>query len=236
MRSPTGLAASPTMARAASAWGGSAGLGIAGLCLFGFAWRYCFAWRRSYRICFLSHLKVVRHDRGCGAPHRVANAHTATHLAKTWSRWFFVLRPFYCYVASVALLLMRLSEAFKQGGVRAMFWRSDVPFLMILFFTHVFRSNMSYVVYHWLFEWGGVSESSCDSGMCRPWLVSVTVGVDLLVNWEILKASFLKDFPLPLLENRRTRIKRSRRTSDEVRRALCEAWRKTLKHWNIDCE
>jgi len=28
-----------------------------------------------------------------------------------------------------------------------------------------------------------LSESFCDSGMCRPWLASVTVGVDLLVNW-----------------------------------------------------
>jgi len=54
----------------------------------------------------------------------------------------------YCYVASVALLLMRLSRAFKQGGVRTMFWRSDFLFLMILLFTHVVRSNMSYVVYH----------------------------------------------------------------------------------------
>jgi len=45
---------------------------------------------------------------------------------------------------------------------------------------------MSYVVYHWPFEWGGVSESFCDSDMCRPWLVSVTLGVDYsLVNWEI---------------------------------------------------
>jgi len=166
---------------------------------------------------------------------------TPVHLLKytscfSWSQWFLVFCPFYCYVASVALLLMRLSQAFKQWGVRAMFWRSDFAFLMILFFTHVFCSNMSWVVYHWQFEWGGVSESSCDSGMCRPWLVSVTVGVDLLVNWEILKDSFLKDFPLPLLENRRTRIKRSRRTSDEVRWALREAWLNTLKHWNINCE
>jgi len=60
---------------------------------------------------------------------------------------FFCALSLYCYVASAALLLMRLSQAFKQGGVRAMFWRSDFPFLMILFFTHVFRSNMSYVVY-----------------------------------------------------------------------------------------
>ena len=51
-----------------------------------------------------------------------------------------------CYIASVALLLMRLSQAFKQGGVRAMFWRFDFPFLMIVFFPHVFRSNMSYIV------------------------------------------------------------------------------------------
>ena len=28
------------------------------------------------------------------------------------------------------------------------------------------------------------------------------VGVDLLVNWEILKDPFFKDFPLPLLETK----------------------------------
>jgi len=30
--------------------------------------------------------------------------------------------------------------------------------------------------------WMSISESFCDSGMCRPRLASVTVGVDLLVN------------------------------------------------------
>jgi len=66
----------------------------------------------------------------------------------SWCRWFFVLCLFYCCVESVALLLMRLSQASKQGRVRAMFWRSDFPFLMILFLIHVILSNMSYVVYH----------------------------------------------------------------------------------------
>jgi len=59
-----------------------------------------------------------------------------------------VLCPFYCYVASVALLLMRLSQAFKQGGVRTMFWRSDIPFLMILFLHLSFAQtcHMSYTI------------------------------------------------------------------------------------------
>jgi len=99
----------------------------------------------------------------------------------------YVLLSYWC-VISVALLLIPLSRAFKQGGMRAMSKCLDSQFLMFLFFTHVFRSNMSYVVYHWLFEWGGVSESFCESDMCRPWLVSVTLGVDSsLVNWEIFK-------------------------------------------------
>ena len=50
--------------------------------------------------------------------------------------------------------------------------------------------------------------------MCRPWLASVTVGVDLLVNWEILKDPFFKGFPLPLLENQHVR---------DVR-GSCEPW------------
>ena len=99
-------------------------------------------------------------------------------------------------VVSVALLLIPLSRAFKQGGVRVMLGCLDSPFLMILFFTHVFRSNMSYAVYHWLFGWGGVSESFCDSDMCRPWLVSVTLGVVYsLVNWEIFECLSLMYFP-----------------------------------------
>ena len=51
------------------------------------------------------------------------------------------------------------------------------------------------VVYHWLFEWGGVSESFCDSDMCRMWLVSVTLEVDYsLINWEIFKGLLLRYF------------------------------------------
>ena len=49
-----------------------------------------------------------------------------------------------------------------------------------------------------------LSESFCDSGMCRPWLASVTVGVDLLVNWEILKDPFFKDFPPASVRNQKT--------------------------------
>ena len=37
-------------------------------------------------------------------------------------------------------------------------------------------------------RWNILSESFCDSDMCRPWLVSVTLGVDYsLVNWEIFE-------------------------------------------------
>jgi len=64
------------MAWAASAQCGSAGLGIASLSLFGVARRYCFSWRRSYRIHFQSHLKVGRHDRGRGAPDRSRRRHS----------------------------------------------------------------------------------------------------------------------------------------------------------------
>jgi len=113
----------------------------------------------------------------------------------SWSRWSLFFVP-WCYVASVALLLMCLSQAFKQGGVHAMFWHFNFFFLMNVFFTYVFCSNLSYVVYHWLFEWGGVSESSCDSGMCRRWLGSVTVGVHFLVSWEILKVPLFRIPPL----------------------------------------
>ena len=71
-----------------------------------------------------------------------------------------MLCPFYCYVASVALLLMRLSQAFKQGGVRTMFWRSDIPFLMILFFHLSFAQtcHMSYTI-DYLSEGGYQSHS-----------------------------------------------------------------------------
>jgi len=43
------------------------------------------------------------------------------------------------------------------------------------------NSTLSFMVLHMIY----ISESFCDSDMCRPWLVSVTCGVDYsLVNWE----------------------------------------------------
>ena len=68
----------------------------------------------------------------------------------------------YHYVASVALLLMRLSQAFKQGGVRAMFWCFDFPFLIILFFTHVFV-NMSLCTCHMSYTIDYLSEGGYQS-------------------------------------------------------------------------
>ena len=72
------------MARDASACNGSAGLDITSLCILGAVWRYCFAWRRSYRFHSQSYLKVDRHNRGRSAPDHAADAHTAIHLGKTW--------------------------------------------------------------------------------------------------------------------------------------------------------
>jgi len=46
----------------------------------------------------------------------------------SWSRWCVCLYPIN---VSVALLLIPLSRAFKQGGVRAMLRCLDSPFLMI---------------------------------------------------------------------------------------------------------
>jgi len=41
-----------------------------------------------------------------------------------------------------------------------------------------------------------ISESFCNSDMCRPWLVSVTLGIGYyLVNWEIFEALLLRYFP-----------------------------------------
>ena len=107
------------------------------------------------------------------------------------------LRRCFWWCISLALLIP-FSPAFKQGGVRAMLlvrW-FDSPFLMSLFCTHVFCSNSSHVVYHWLFKWGRVSESFFDSNMCTSWLVSVTLGFDYsLINQDILEGLLFRYFP-----------------------------------------
>jgi len=47
-----------------------------------------------------------------------------------------------------------------------------------------------------LVHWAFLPESFCDSDMCRPWLVSVTLGVDYsLVNWELFEGLPLRYFP-----------------------------------------
>jgi len=46
-----------------------------------------------------------------------------------------------------------------------------------------------------------ISQSSYDFDVCRAWLASVTVEVDLFVKRKILNDPFLNDIPLPLLAN-----------------------------------
>jgi len=74
----------------------------------------------------------------------------------------------------------------------------DSMFSVIRFFTRVFRSNMTFsYTMHYLSE-GGVSELLCDSGACRPWLTSVTLGVDYyLAKWEMFRVySYIPPLPL----------------------------------------
>jgi len=68
----------------------------------------------------------------------------------SWSRWsiYFVILLLHD-VLSLAWLIMPLFWVFKQG-VGAMLLCFESPLLTIIFFTHVFSSSRSYVVYHWL--------------------------------------------------------------------------------------
>ena len=53
----------------------------------------------------------------------------------------------YCYIASVALLLKTFSQAFKQGGVRAMFWRFNFRFLDdFILMSFAQTCHMSYTI------------------------------------------------------------------------------------------
>jgi len=112
-----------------------------------------------------------------------------------------------CIIAYTFISSRRL---LKQGGRRTMLWPLDFPFSMIVIF-HVYCSNMSYVVTLvtqivnvygipstiWMRPGRGLSESSCDAGMCRLWLVSVTLVFDYsLISCEMCEGLLLRyDFP-----------------------------------------
>ena len=70
--------------------------------------------------------------------------------------------------------------------------------------------------------------------MCRPWLASVTVGVDLLVNWEILKDPFFKDFPLASVRNQtRTRCPRIKWAVGRKTKCGGRCVKRGIRPWSI---
>jgi len=70
----------------------------------------------------------------------------------SWSRWCmcFVILPT-CHICCI-IVYTSLSRISKHGVVRGMLSCLDSMLLMILIFTHVFRSNMSYFAYNRPFE------------------------------------------------------------------------------------
>jgi len=85
------------------------------------------------------------------------------------------------------------------SGLYAITARDVVTFLFIiakclLLYLHIF--TCTYRGTHTQAHMYNLSESFCDSDMCRPWLIAVTLGVDYsLVNWEMLRVYSLGIFP-----------------------------------------
>ena len=104
-----------------------------------------------------------------------------------------------CYPVNVSYLLhyclYHSLEHLSQGGC-AQCQGAWILCSWWFYSLHMSFAQTCHVSNTWIFECGGLSESFCDSDMCRPWLVSVMLGVDhSLFNWEIFEGLSTRYFP-----------------------------------------
>jgi len=93
-----------------------------------------------------------------------------SHVCVFWSLiWFTRVQGFLfscpCLVTSAWLLIVGCLAS-SQGKNALCFSNYDYLLFLSLFSTHAFRSYISHVWLWWWYEWGGVSQSDRDSGMC----------------------------------------------------------------------
>jgi len=114
----------------------------------------------------------------------------------SWSRWCMCFYPIDVSYLLHCCLYLSLELSSKGGCAQCQgAWILRSWWFHSLHMSFAQTCHMSYTI-DYLSE-GGVSESFCDSDVwCRPWLVSVTLGVDYsLVNWEIFEGLPLRYFP-----------------------------------------